>query len=170
MTGENSKSRQRDMLPQTGDRFNDLYTLAKKLQQKPKQDKTTEEIEFEKASGQCTFAPNIARIHQDLNAGASVIQEDKIVQKEIERMKKAREERERVKKFTERGIILNETSKSRTLHSNNTSINARRPQTVTNQSAQSSKIYSDFAQNSSRKTVGQNSSKINQGHHTVASN
>ena len=39
----------------------------------------------------------------------NVIQEDKIVQKEIERMRKAREERERIKKFTERGIHLNES-------------------------------------------------------------
>ena len=33
--------------------------------------------------------------------------EDKFVQKEVDRMKKAREERERVKKMTERGIHLN---------------------------------------------------------------
>jgi hypothetical protein len=37
--------------------------------------------------------------------------EDKYVQKEVERMKKAREERDRVKKFTDRGIILNENHK-----------------------------------------------------------
>ena len=42
-------------------------------------------------------------------------------------MRKAREERERVKKFTERGIILNENSKSRAINSNNTSLNTRRP-------------------------------------------
>jgi hypothetical protein len=34
--------------------------------------------------------------------------EDKFVQKEVERMKKAREERERVKKMTERGIVLSD--------------------------------------------------------------
>lgn len=60
--GDNSKSRTRDIMPQTGDRFNDLYTLAKKLQQKPKSDKTTEEIEFEKAQTECTFQPNIERL------------------------------------------------------------------------------------------------------------
>ena len=42
-------------------------------------------------------------------------------------MKKAREERERVKKFNERGIILKESRKSRAIHSNNTSLNSRRP-------------------------------------------
>lgn len=36
------------------------------------------------------------------------------MQKEVERMKKAREERDRVKKFTERGIILNESSNKTT--------------------------------------------------------
>jgi len=35
--------------------------------------------------------------------------DDKYIQKDIERKRKAREERERVKKFTERGIILNES-------------------------------------------------------------
>ena len=72
--GESSKSRQRGLMPQTGDRFNDLYTLAKKLQQRPKEDKTSEEIEYEKNAGQCTFAPNIQRLPQEnINAGASVI-------------------------------------------------------------------------------------------------
>ena len=55
------------------------------------------------------------------------MQDDKQVLKEVERMNKAREERERVKKFTERGIILNENSKSRAVHSGNTSLNTRRP-------------------------------------------
>lgn len=38
--------------------------------------------------------------------------DNKYVIKEVERMKKAREERERVKKYTERGIVLNENHKS----------------------------------------------------------
>jgi hypothetical protein len=35
------------------------------------------------------------------------MQSDKFAMKDLERKKKAREERERVKKMTERGIVLN---------------------------------------------------------------
>lgn len=42
----------------TGDKFNDLYNLAKRLHAKPKKDKTAEEVEFEKFKEECTFAPN----------------------------------------------------------------------------------------------------------------
>lgn len=45
----------------SGERFNELYNLAKRLQTRPKTDKTTEEIEFEKAREECTFAPNLKR-------------------------------------------------------------------------------------------------------------
>ena len=38
------------------------------------------------------------------------ISEDKYVQKDVERMRKAREEKERIKKMTERGITLNEST------------------------------------------------------------
>ena len=94
----------------SGDRFNELYTLAKRLQSRPKTDKTTEEIEFEKAREECTFIPNAKRQSTDfvpVQPDARV-KDDRYVQREVERMRKAREERERVKKFTERGIILNE--------------------------------------------------------------
>jgi len=60
-------------------------------------------------------------------------------------MRKAREERERVKKFTERGIILNENHTQKHLPP------PKRPQTVTNASSGLHKINQDFAsQNSSR--------------------
>jgi hypothetical protein len=43
--------------------------------------------------------------------------------KDIERMKKAREEKERVKKFTERGIHLNQSSSRAGLHQSSSSQN-----------------------------------------------
>lgn len=46
---QTSNSRTRDYIGSGGDRFNDLYNLAKRMHQKPKVDKTTEEIEYEKA-------------------------------------------------------------------------------------------------------------------------
>ena len=79
-----------------------------------KQDKTTEEIEYEKQKEECVFVPNM---HKSINQSECLppthherpIVDDKYIQKDIERKRKAREERERVKKFTERGIILNES-------------------------------------------------------------
>ncbi len=61
--------------------------------------------------------PNCKRMSTDpgynpLNGGESNhrTHDDKYVHKEVERMRKGREERERVKKYTERGIILNESA------------------------------------------------------------
>lgn len=58
---ETSKTRSRELMPQTGDKFNDLYELGKKLNKLPKQEKTTEEIEYERSKNECTFAPNCKR-------------------------------------------------------------------------------------------------------------
>ena len=58
----NSKTRSRDLMSNTGDKFNDLYNLAKRLHAKPKKDKTSEEVEFEKFKEECTFAPNSQRV------------------------------------------------------------------------------------------------------------
>jgi hypothetical protein len=98
-----------------GDRFNDLYNLARRLQQKPKQDKTTEQIEFEKAQGELTFQPNAERkmSMRQMDPYESTqfkITDDKVISKDIDRIRKAREEKERVKLFTERGIVLKEQS------------------------------------------------------------
>jgi hypothetical protein len=97
------------------DRFNDLYNLARRIQQRPKQDKTTEQIEFEKAQKELTFQPNVERkmsIKQmdPYEANNIKITDDKVISKDIERIRKAREEKERIKQFTERGIILKEPS------------------------------------------------------------
>lgn len=56
--------------------------------------------------------PNVKRLHgnesivNQMESGSMVLSDDKYVQKEVERMRKAREERERVKRATERGIFL----------------------------------------------------------------
>jgi hypothetical protein len=98
-------------MTQTGDKFNDLYMLGKKLNKRQKEDKTTEEIEFERNKDECTFAPNKDRQMRTLEVESTndvKILDNKFVQKDVERMRKAREERERIKKFTERGIVLNQ--------------------------------------------------------------
>jgi hypothetical protein len=43
-------------MPNTGNKFNDLYELSKKLQPlKEKADKTTNDYEFEKMKDDCSF-------------------------------------------------------------------------------------------------------------------
>lgn len=49
-------------MEQTGDKFNDLYVLSKKIEfLKPKKDKTAVEIDFEKNRNDCTFTPNLLK-------------------------------------------------------------------------------------------------------------
>lgn len=73
---------------------------------KIKSDKTTEEVEYERNKSECTFAPKLERLDVEECKNKNIIKEDKFIQREIERMKKGREEKERKKKFTERGIVL----------------------------------------------------------------
>lgn len=43
------KFKSKDLMEQTGDKFNDLYVLSKKIDfLKPKKDKSTADLEFEK--------------------------------------------------------------------------------------------------------------------------
>lgn len=52
------KFKSKDLMEQTGDKFNDLYVLSKKIDfLKPKRDKSTEDLEFEKGRSECTFKP-----------------------------------------------------------------------------------------------------------------
>ena len=86
----------------SGDKFTELYNLAR--QQRPKTDKTSEEVEYEKNREECTFAPQCRRkqsVDKPMEKQMSVHE-----LREVERMKRAREEKERVKRFTERGIVL----------------------------------------------------------------
>lgn len=47
-------------MPNTGNKFNDLYELSKNIRQiKINNDKTTEEYEFEKNKTELTFKPQI---------------------------------------------------------------------------------------------------------------
>jgi len=52
----------------TGNKFNDLYELSKKLKQHQiKTDKTNQDYEYEKSKDQCTFTPNLLRYTQSIN-------------------------------------------------------------------------------------------------------
>lgn len=55
------KFRSKDLMEQTGNKFNDLYLLSKKIDFiKPKRDKSTDEIEYQKNKEECTFVPSLA--------------------------------------------------------------------------------------------------------------
>ncbi|CDW71596.1 UNKNOWN [Stylonychia lemnae] len=140
-----SQTRLRD--GQSTDRFNELYNLAKNQKRMHKQDKTTEEIEYEKQKEECSFVPNVHKINNQSECLPPTqherpIVDDKYIQKDIERKRKAREERERVKKFTERGIILNE---SQSRQNNASQYNQKRPSTMTNANSYS-RTSNDFNQ------------------------
>lgn len=57
-----SKPRAKDLIPQTGDKFTDLYNMGKVYNKRFKVERTTEEIEFEKNKDFCTFTPNCKRL------------------------------------------------------------------------------------------------------------
>ena len=87
----------------TGDRCFDLYQLSV-IKRKEKQDKTTEEVEFEKAKEELTFQPNLTK-KKPKTAKKKYNVNQRSVQDNIERMRRAREERERKKMMTERGYV-----------------------------------------------------------------
>jgi len=71
----------------------DHYIRLYKLARKRGNDKSTNDYEFEKARGQCTFTPNIVKEEVDTTP---VTVDKAMVERTIERMKKGREERERI--------------------------------------------------------------------------
>lgn len=77
----------------------ELYQLAKKKEKKA--DVPTDEYKFEKEKDEYTFAPNISKPKIESKSTQRV---DPMIESAIERLKKGREERERVKKGTERNI------------------------------------------------------------------
>jgi len=82
-----------------------LYGMRKK--QIDKTDKAKEDYEFEKQSAECTFAPNLSRKParpKKVSEAVASERQQKTMQKQLERLNKAREEKERIKKMTERGI------------------------------------------------------------------
>ena len=53
------KYRSKDLICPTGDKHSDLYSVSKKIEfLRPKVDRKTEEIEYEKNKNECTFKPN----------------------------------------------------------------------------------------------------------------
>lgn len=49
-------------MPNTGNKFNDLYELSKKMQPlKEHQDKSAQDYEYEKMKDECSFRPQILK-------------------------------------------------------------------------------------------------------------
>jgi hypothetical protein len=115
-------------MTQTGVKFNDLYNLSKKINSiQPKEVRTAEDIDYERNKDVCTFAPNCKRfIDRQAPSTTDVnILEDKTVQKDVDRMKRAREEKERIKRMTERGIPMSGSMKKMQQQQTPTSANSR---------------------------------------------
>lgn len=82
-------------------KFEQLYSLSKPQIQKT--DKTGVDYEFERNKEECTFAPKLKTPSTVTIKPSQPVANDKHVQKQIDRMNKAREEKERKKGFLERG-------------------------------------------------------------------
>jgi len=82
----------------TGNRWDSLYDLSKKIPKKD--DKSSNDYAYEKQKAECTFAPNINKEKIEPKENAN----DPLIGETIERLKKGREERERIKKGTERCV------------------------------------------------------------------
>ena len=101
ITNENIPIRQDESIQSTGDKWFDLFLLAS-TKQKNKVDKSKDEYEYEKYGQECTFRPNTKKeLKRDGDRPHYINQRS--IQDNYERMKKAREEREFKKKMTERG-------------------------------------------------------------------
>ena len=110
-------------------KYEQLYALAK--HQKNKQDKTKEDYEFEKNVQECTFQPKLQANQARKNIpeiGQSVTQ-DKHVQKQIDRLNKGREEKERVKLYHERGEMPRTENNQQQLNESQMTTNSKRPGT-----------------------------------------
>lgn len=87
-----------ERMPNSGNKFNDLYELGKSMQLKRgRVDKTAEEAEFEKSRDECTFVPQTTRQHQQRwdkqMTSCKSVSSIRSAQKTIERMKSARAEK-----------------------------------------------------------------------------
>lgn len=85
----------------TGDKCFDLYQLSL-LKQQQKADKTSEEVEFEKNKNELTFQPNLNKKKPKSSAKRHKVNQRSVMDT-IERMRRAREEREYKRSMTERG-------------------------------------------------------------------
>ena len=102
MTNENIQARPDESIEVSGDKCQDLYQISK-AKQKQKFDKTKDEYEFEKASQECTFQPNTNKTKGGRDNKPHYVNQRSITEN-LERMKRAREEREFKKGMTERGF------------------------------------------------------------------
>ena len=93
--------------PQSKPRFLELYDLSKNRREK--KDRNPEEIEFERNAEHCTFKPEIMpnnNTSKKLSISKSPEYFARDVEKTVERMRNARKEREFIKLWTERGVVL----------------------------------------------------------------
>ena len=102
VTNENFVLKQDETAQSTGDKWFDLYQLAN-IKKKNKVDKTKEEYDIEKNGNEWTFAPNIYKETKRSEDKPHYVNQ-RSIQENYERMKKAREEREFKKRMTERGF------------------------------------------------------------------
>ena len=101
VTNENFVVKQDETTQSSGDKCFDLYQLAH-TKKKNKIDKTKEEYDIEKNGNECTFAPTINKeVKREDDQPHYVNQRS--IQENYDRMKRAREEREFKKRMTERG-------------------------------------------------------------------
>ena len=84
----------------TGDKCFDLYQIS--VAKKKMDEKSTEQVEFEKNQEELTFHPNLEK-KKPRTANKNYKVNQRSIQDNIERMRKAREEREMKKMMTERG-------------------------------------------------------------------
>lgn len=92
-------------------KYEQLYQLAKNNAQKNKVDKSKEDYEYEKQKNECTFAPKIQNNNNIVRNAEGVqlnVVQDLFVKKQIERLNKGREEKERIKNFMENGVLNKE--------------------------------------------------------------
>ena len=93
--------------PQSKPRFLELYDLSKNRREK--KDRDPEEIEFERNAEHCTFKPEIMpnnNTSKKLSISKSPEYFARDVEKTVERMRNARKERDFIKLWTERGVVL----------------------------------------------------------------
>jgi hypothetical protein len=61
------KFQSRDLMDSTGNKFSDLHAVAAKIDQvKPRKDKTSNELDYEKEGSECFFQPQISKRSNDL--------------------------------------------------------------------------------------------------------
>ncbi len=99
-----------------------LYDEAIKKKTFKKPVKTTEEINAEKNKEHCTFVPKV-RVWKGSKSPTTSSRQSKQLQIDIERLKKGREEKDRVKMVKERGITLNDKQSKKIKESSLRAIN-----------------------------------------------